>query len=331
VGARTCLWGRAELVVLAMATRRKAGRRGRRAEGVAVRHAAGCAAGAGGGCSCRPSYQAQVWSARDRRPIRKTFATLAQARAWRAESQLAVRAGRLSAPTRATVAKAAARWLAGAEAGVVRTRSGERYKPSALRSYARALDRRLLPQLGRLRLSALTQAQLQGLVDGLLAEGRAASTARNAILPLRAIYRRAVERSELAFNPTLGLALPAPGGRRERVARPAEARRLLAALPARERGLWATALYAGLRRGELQALRWQDIELERRLLSVERSWDRVAGLIEPKSRAGRRRVPLPDRLRCELLAHRRPRAAPGCVAPGSPDLVGERGDHVMAV
>ena len=35
--------------------------------------------------------------------------------------------------------------------------------------------------------------------------------------------------------------------------------------------MWATALYAGLRRGELAALRWADVDLERGLIRVERS------------------------------------------------------------
>ncbi len=93
-------------------------------------------------------------------------------------------------------------------------------------------------------------------------------------------------------------------GRRERIARPEEAAELVAALPEADRALWATALYAGLRRGELQALRWQDVDFERGLVCVERGWDRVVGPIEPKSRAGRRRVPLAGGLRKQLLAHR---------------------------
>jgi integrase len=37
---------------------------------------------------------------------------------------------------------------------------------------------------------------------------------------------------------------------------------------------------------------------------VERSWDQKAGAVEPKSRAGRRRVPLAGPLRAHLAAHR---------------------------
>jgi integrase len=56
--------------------------------------------------------------------------------------------------------------------------------------------------------------------------------------------------------------LPAVRGRRDRVAAPHEAAALLDALAPRDRLLWATATYAGLRRGELQALRWGDVDLD---------------------------------------------------------------------
>jgi len=43
------------------------------------------------------------------------------------------------------------------------------------------------------------------------------------LLPLRAIYRRALDLDQLAVNPTLKLRLPAVRGKRERVARADEA------------------------------------------------------------------------------------------------------------
>jgi integrase len=274
------------------------------AQGIALRHQRHCAARSGGACGCRPAYQAQAWSARDRKPIRRTFATLAEARAWRQDTQVALRRGTTRAPLRITVRESAEAWLRAARAGVVRTRSGERYKPSALRSYEQALRATLLPELGHLRLTALTRTELQDLVDRLVAKELAPSTVRNTILPLRALYRHAASRLELAHNPTVGLALPAVRARRERIARPAEARALLVVLAPADRALWATALYAGLRRGELQALRWADLELDARVVEVRRSWDRVEGPIEPKSRSGRRRIPLSETLRAYLLAHR---------------------------
>jgi integrase len=231
-----------------------------------------------------------VWSGRDRKPIRKTLPTLAAALAWRQESQVGLRRGTMRAPTPVTVRQAAEEWLLAAEAGIIRTRSGDPYKPSALRAYRQALRKRVLPQIGSQRLSAVTRNQLQDLVDRLVAKGLAPSTVRNSILPLRAIYRRALQRDEIAANPTLKLSLPAVRGRRDQIADPNHAAALIAALPESDQALWATALYAGLRRGELQALSWHDIDLQAGLIHVNGSWDMRAGPISPKSRAGRRRM-----------------------------------------
>jgi len=102
--------------------------------------------------------------------------------------------------------------------GTVRNRSGDRYRPSALRGYAQALRNRTLAELGGARLSEVARADLQGLADRLLDEGLDASTIRNAFLPVRAIFRRAAARGEVAVNPTSELELPAVRGRRDRIA-----------------------------------------------------------------------------------------------------------------
>jgi hypothetical protein len=170
---------------------RKRPRRRRAHQGIEVRHSRRCSASTGGPCACTPTYQAQVWSSRDRKPIRKTFATLAAARAWRQESQVAIRRGTLGARSPVRLREAAEDWLAAAAAGLVRTRSGDRYKPAAVRAYRQALNHRVLPRLGSKRLFAISRTMLQDLADQLAADGLSASSIRNTILPLRAIYRRA--------------------------------------------------------------------------------------------------------------------------------------------
>ena len=131
----------------------------------------------------------------------------------------------------------------------MRTRSGDPYKPSAIRSYQHSLNSHILRRLGSQRLTAISHLMLQDLADQMVTTGASASTIRNAILPLRAIYRRALTRNDVAINPTLKLALPAVRGRRDRIAPPQEATALLSALPPGDRAIWATAMYAGLRLG----------------------------------------------------------------------------------
>jgi integrase len=168
--------------------------------------------------------------------------------------------GAMRAPKPTTIAQAWRAWYEGAQAGTVRSRSGDSYKPSALRTYERAMRLRVLEPLGAWR-ADVRRVDLQDFADRLIATGLSPSAIGVTLLPLRAIFGRAVERGELAVSPTDGLRLPSVRGRRERIASPQEAEALIAALPEPDRPLWATAMYAGLRRGELQALRWADVDL----------------------------------------------------------------------
>jgi integrase len=162
-----------------------------------------------------------------------------------------------------------------------------------------------LPPLGHKRLSDVRRADVQELADRLTAEELSASTVQNTLDPLRAIYRRALRRDEgVTINPTKGLELRRPDGKRERIATPAEAAALIAAVSEGERALWACAFYAGLRRGELRALRWSHVDLDARVIHVSSGWDAIEGEQDTKSAAGKRRVPILDPLATELTAHK---------------------------
>jgi integrase len=132
---------------------------------------------------------------------------------------------------------------------------------------------------------------------------RERSSVRNTIDPLRAIYRRAIQREQVAVNPTSNLDLPSSRRKPVRIATPAEAHALLDALPADQRATWATAFYSGLRRGEIQALRCSAIDLGASTIRVERSHDQYEGEIDPKSDTSTRTIPLLAVLRDYLDEH----------------------------
>jgi integrase len=269
------------------------------AAGIRQRHGLRC--NGKGRCSC--PWEASVYSKHDGKKIRRTFPTKAAAVGWRDDSRSAVRRQLMRAPTSETH-EAAEAWLEGARAGIIRPRSGEPYKPSAIRNYDQGLRLRVLPELGSRKLAEITQADLQDFVDTLQAQGVSGATIEATVIPLRAVYRRAVKRPEsgIAINPTTGLELPIARGKRDRIAPPEECAKLLDALPAKLRPLWATAMYAGLRRGEMMALRIEDVDLGAGLIHVRRGWDRYAGEISPKSGVGRT-VPIAAALRDHLDEH----------------------------
>jgi integrase len=271
--------------------------------GIRKRHSRSCRSRQNGACNCSGSWEAAVYSAREDKKIRRTFPTEAAAKAWRSEASVALRNGTLKSPTQETLREAAERFLAGIDDGSIRTRQGRIYKPSTRRAYRHGLEAYVLPELGGARLSEIRRADVQDFADRLGAAGLDASTIQNALMGLRVICRRALRRGDIAVNPTADLDLPAVEGRRDRIATPAEAESLLATLEEQDRVIYATALYGGLRLGELRALRWEDVDLERNVLRVERAWDPLEGVIESKSKAGRRTVPIGKALRAHLLRH----------------------------
>jgi integrase len=93
------------------------------------------------------------------------------------------------------------------------------------------------------------------------------------------------------------------------------------------------ALGTGMRRGELVALRWRDVDLDSGLIRVERSLEQTSdGLTfkAPKTRAGRRTVAIPpavvNALRAQWRVQQEQRLALGLGRSGPDDLVFARAD-----
>lgn len=281
--------------------------RTRAAEGVRVRHSQWCPGRRDAACGCSPRWEAWVYSRKDRGKIRKTFAEHWEAKAWRHRQLELASVGRLHAPSNRTLGETASLWVEMSKAGQIRNRSGRLYKPSALRTIEGDLRLHLVPSLGARVMVGVTRADLQRLVGSWLAEGLSPSKIRSIINAARVLWRDldllTGRDDPLLIDPTRGLRLPASTGRRERIANPDEARRLIEALQPGDRALWATAIYAGLRHGELRALQVCDIDLERRRIDVQRSWDQYEGEIEPKSEKGTRPTIITTPLQHLLAKH----------------------------
>src|SRR5438132_11999739 len=66
--------------------------------------------------------------------------------------------------------------------------------------------------------------------------------------------------------------------------------------------LLRTALFTGLRLGELLGLQWQDIDLQEGVLHIRRQHTRLGEYAPPKTKAAIRRIPLSDEITSELAA-----------------------------
>jgi integrase len=256
-------------------------------------------------CNSSPTpWQAWVYDAkyvdpksgRRGKKIVTRWATHAAAKGWRNDAAKQVRDHTLRAAPPRTLNEEIEEWLDGARAGRIRNKREQPYKPAVLRNYELALRRRVQPVLGDRKLADLRLADLLDLKEQLQGAGQSDSTIRNTFVPLQAIFRRARRNGVVATNPALDLGLPSAGSR-DRAAMPTQAAELLAQIGETERALWATAFYAGLRRGELRALRVRNVDLEAATISVVHGWDDQEGEIAPKSRPGTRVVFLLDALR----------------------------------
>jgi len=86
--------------------------------------------------------------------------------------------------------------------------------------------------------------------------------------------------------------------------------------------LYATAIYTGMRAGELLGLRWDDVDLERRLITVQRSYT------NPTKSSRIRRVPILDPLLPLLRAWKLACPSPELVFPNRQDRMHPRSASV---
>lgn len=197
--------------------------------------------------------------------------------------RIRMQARKLDAPltsTSETLAEAAARFLALAGAGTATSRRGTRYAPKTVRGYEQAFRDWILPELGHIHIDKLRRTQVQRWVDWLCLQ-REPGTVRNTWAALAALYSWLSPRHDDLVDPTHGVRRPPPARPHARYAPAGAIPALLGALD-EDLGLpYAFAFYAGLRLGEIQGLRWEDIADG--WITVRRSLDYTAGWVPPKS------------------------------------------------
>ena len=179
-------------------------------------------------------------------------------------------------------------------------------KPQTASSYARIVRLHLIPHLGRTRMDRLTPLQIQQLYARLLVAGLSAKTVRNVHGVLHRALERAVDWGQLPSNVADLVDLPRLPDREMEVFDKGEVLAIISATQGDPlEVLYLLALTIGLREGELLALRWRDIHLPARRLSVTGSIEReTRRRADPKSRASRRTVQLSSRLVEALCRHR---------------------------
>jgi integrase len=163
----------------------------------------------------------------------------------------------------ATFAEFAAKWLA--------EYAEPRLKPSTLDGYRRYLDGHLIPAFGGFPLRALTTGLIQDFVSGLHARGLSGKSVNNIAVPLKLMLRHAVSWGYLASNPAAAVERARVETKEMQALSPEQVRRFLAATEPEYWLLFTVAVFTGVRRGELLALQWGDVDWQTARLNIRRS------------------------------------------------------------
>ena len=223
------------------------------------------------------------------------FATRREAEAASARIISEIDGGAFVEPSAIKVGEFLTYWLAAYAATNVAAKT--------LQTYTEIVERSLIPALGHVRLCKLSPAQIQGFYSQQLTSGRkaggglSARTVHHIHTVLHESLKHAVKWQMLSRNPSDAVDPPRPLRTEVVVLDAEQSRQLLAAAEGTEHYIPVLlGLSTGMRRGEIFALRWSDVDLERSLLTVNRSLEQThAGLSfkSPKTAKSRRQIALP--------------------------------------
>lgn len=259
----------------------------------------------------------EAWTVKIERPRRadgrrqyryETVATRREAERLRAKLVHDLNAGTYIEPCDLFVREHLHEWL-----DYVSTRLSAR----TVQRYREIVEGHLVPGLGQKRLVDLRPLDISRYYDHALAHGRLggdAPLARATLVKFHHILHKALKDAvawqRIASNPAAAVTVPNGVGKPTTTARSLSDEECAVLLRAAADRLYLPTLLAlatGMRRGELLGLRWRDIDLDGAKLRVAHSLEEAGGALtlkEPKTRAGRRTVPLPATAVRALRHHR---------------------------
>ena len=193
-------------------------------------------------------------------------------------------------------------------------------RASTQSNYENIIHNHVLPEIGKIPLNELSQNDLQQFYGRLKKNGRKRLTeqygpgvsdrmVRMCHAVCRSALQRAVQDDLLRTNLAIGCKLPPKKAREMQILDREELQKFL--IQAQADGYYALFLLdlcTGLRRGELMALQWDDLNFETGVLTVNKQAYTVNGelqIIPPKTKASVRKLVLPPAVLAVLREYRR--------------------------
>ena len=176
--------------------------------------------------------------------------------------------------------------------------------------YELIIERYTIPRIGTIKLKKLATRHLQKLYKELLEDGRihvgkgeakglSTTTVRSVHLMLHAALERAVKERLISRNPTEDCIAPKPRKLEMQILPPEAIHAYLEAAKARDLlPMFYLKLVSGLRKGKLVALRWDDLDIQGKTISISKQYvrnpDGSLELTRPKTENSVRLVSIPQ-------------------------------------
>lgn len=181
-----------------------------------------------------------------------------------------------------------------------------RVKESTAANYKMKAVKHIIPAFGKKRIDAVSDTDIYAFMEAKQSEGLSNRYISDIIILMKTIFKYAV-RVYRIFNPMDGIALPKKKNPEITILDAEQQCRLeryIAKNPSRTTLGVALSMSTGIRIGELCALQWKDIDLEKRILTVRKTVQRIQCrdgfkktkliITEPKSESSKRNIPIPE-------------------------------------
>ncbi len=206
--------------------------------------------------------------------------------------------------------------------------SGKDCGAGQIASY-KACAAKLLPELGDMEIVKIRTADLQRIITELNTGDSplSRSTLSRVRMTARQIFQLAIDNRVMDYNPADAVKIPKTAAApKERTALTDEQIAWVNEYNHPAQPAAKIMMYCGLRRGELLALRWSDVDLKNRTISINKAVEMVNGKPKvkdsPKSDAGFRTVPIPNTLIEYLTQYQKQQQKPKSGSNRLPEIGG---------
>lgn len=164
------------------------------------------------------------------------------------------------------------------------------YRPSTLYTYDKALKKWINKHWQGKELKDITKLNVHELLYEKMPDSECTQHTRKYVLKIiKRIFQMAMDEGYINRNPAQGMMVKVPETEKKVLTNKEVEIFLTEARLTSHRfyPVWIVALFTGCRSGELFALRWSDLDLESRTLSVSRSWNSKNGFTSTKNQKTR--------------------------------------------